>query len=68
MQLEVYCDRKLQEMQAVHARFKEVLQKKEETHAITRAQLQGAHTKIRHFEALFEQQRSQLLQLTGSDN
>ena len=68
MQLEEYCHRKLQEMQAVHARFKEVLQKKEETHAITRAQLQAAQTEIEHFEALFEQQRCQLLQLTGSEN
>ena len=64
VQLEEYSQRKLEEMQAVHARFKEVLQKKDDSHASTRQQLQEALKQIEHYELLFAQQRMQLLQLT----
>lgn len=66
MQLEEYSQRKLEEMQAVHARFKEVLQKKDESHASTRQQLQEALQHSQHYELLFAQQRLQLLQLTAA--
>lgn len=66
VQLEEYSQRKLEEMQAVHARFKEVLQKKDESHATTRHQLQEALKQSEHYEFLFAAQRRQLLQLTAS--
>ena len=66
MQLEEYSQRKLEEMQAVHARFKQVLQKKDESHANTRQQLQEALKQSEQYELLFAEQRRQLLQLTGS--
>jgi len=66
VQLTGYSQKKLQELNTVHTRFKEVLQKKHEGHAVTQMQLQDAQRQARHYEALFEQQRTQLLQLTGS--
>lgn len=66
MQLEEYSQRKLEEMQAVHARFKEVLQKKDESLASTRQQLQEALKQSEHYERLFMQQRMQLFQLTAA--
>lgn len=66
MQLEEYSQRKLEEMQAVHARFKDVLQKKDESHASTRQQLQEALKQSEHYERLFMQQRMQLFQLTAA--
>lgn len=65
-QLAEYSQRKLQEMQAVHNRFKEVLQKKDDSHASTRQQLQEALKQAQHYEVLFAQQRMQLMQLTAS--
>ena len=66
VQLEEYSQQKLEEMQAVHARFKEVLKKKDESHANTRRQLQEALEQSEHNELLFAQQRIQLLQLTAA--
>lgn len=66
VQLEEYSQRKLEEMQAVHARFKQVLQKKDESHASTRHQLQEALKQSEHYEGLFMQQRMQLFQLTAA--
>lgn len=67
VQLVAYSQRNLQEMQDVHVRFKQVLHKKDESHAVTRAQLQEAQRQASHYEALFGQQRTQLLNLTSSD-
>lgn len=53
-------------MQAVHTRFREVLQKKDDCHAHTRQQLQEALKQAEHYERLFAQQRMQFLQLTAS--
>ena len=66
VQLEEYSQRKLEEIQAVHARFKEVLRKKDESHVNTRQQLQEALRQSEHYEVLFAQQRIQLLQLTAA--
>ena len=58
--------RKLQEMEVVQARFHTVLEKKDESHANLKAQLQAALCRAERSEAMFEQQRQLLLQLTGS--
>ncbi len=52
-------------MHAVHVRFREVLQKKEDAHTVLKTQLQDAQGQIQHLQSLFEQQRCQLLQLTS---
>ncbi len=65
VQVADYSQRKLQEMNAVHVRFREVLQKKEDAHAVLRTQLQDAQGQIQHLQSLFEQQRCQLMQLTS---
>ena len=66
VQLEEYSQRKLEEMQAVHTRFKKVLQKKDDSHANIRQQLQEAQKQAECYETLFAQQRIHLLQLTAS--
>ena len=66
LQVTEYSQRKLEEMQAVHTRFKEVLQKKDNSHSCTKQQLKEATKHGKHYELLFEQQRLQLLQLSAS--
>ena len=65
LQLAEYSKRKLEEMHAVHRRFQEVLQKKDDSHVNTKQKLKEAQKHAEHFELLFEQQRIQLLQLTA---
>lgn len=65
VQVAEYSQRKLQEMNAVHVRFRQVLQKKEDAQAVLITQLQDAQGQIQHLQSLFEQQRCQLLQLTS---
>ena len=67
MQLAEYSQQKLQDMQAVHTRFKEVLQKKDRSHADTRQQLKEALKQAEHYERLFAEQRMHFLQLTSQD-
>ena len=57
----------MQELQAVQARFQRVLVRKDESHANTKAQLQAALSRAERSEAMLEQQRQLLLQLTGSN-
>ena len=65
LQLAEYSERKLEEMRAVHKRFQEVLQKKDDSHANTKQKLKEAQSQAERYELLFEQQRGQLLQLTA---
>ena len=67
MQLAEYRHRKLQEMQALHLRFKQVLQTKEESHAATRAQLEAAQQQAKQYQTLLSNSVFSLSQLTASE-
>lgn len=55
----------LQEVDVLHSRFRQVVQKKDESHAAMKAQLQQALMEAQQSASLLEQQRAMLLQLTA---
>ena len=65
LQLAEAGQQQLQKMDVLHSRFRQVLQKKDESHAAMKAQLQQARLEAEQSASLLEQQRAILLQLTA---
>lgn len=58
--------RKLQEMNAVHDRFKQIVQKKDASHYALLEQLREMQLQCSGYEAVLQQQQLQMRQLVGS--
>lgn len=66
LQMAEHSQRKLQEMDAVHERFKLVVQKKDKGHAALLAQFKEVQQQCIEYEVLLQQQQAQFTKLTGS--
>lgn len=55
---------RLQEMDAVHRRFQQILQKKDDSCSALKVQLQEAQALVQQREAIIQQQRGLFLQLS----
>ena len=65
LQMAEHSQQKLQEMDAVHERFKLVVHKKDKGHAVLLAQLQKSQQQCAEYEVLLQQQQAQFKALAG---
>ena len=61
-----HSQRKLQEMNAVHERFKQVVQKKDASHSALLAHVNELRLQCKRYEEVLQQQQAHLQQLAGS--
>lgn len=66
LQVAEHSKRKLVEMEAVHERFKQVVQKKDASHQALLAQLRDMQLQCSRYEEVLQQQQLHMEQLVGS--
>ena len=66
LQIADHSQRKLQEMNAVHERFKEIVQKKDARHSTTLTHLTALQLQCSKYEEVLQQQQAHLQRLAGS--